>query len=249
MFKKILVPTDGSALATSAATTAAQLAKSQGAEVIGVYVIDPFPYIGIGDASAAGLQAYMSEARNAAGQALDAIGKACAAEGVKFSGDTIERNVVYEGILETAKAEGCDLIVTAMVSAGAEVIADGNIHVYAPLRGRAMAGARGDIGARIYTTCLEAQLVFDVDTSVNVNPSESKVDWIPNQRVVLANLVTSEATRTQTASSITWANMPVILTEAGSEVLRLAPFSPTFRYQAGQALQTIGFTVTSAPPV
>ncbi|MFM8889324.1 MAG: HtaA domain-containing protein [Solirubrobacterales bacterium] len=95
---------------------------------------------------------------------------------------------------------------------------------------------------------LKAQLVFDVDTSVNVNPAESKVDWIPNQRVVLANLVTSEATRTQTASSITWANVPVILTEAGSEVLRLAPFSPTFRYQAGQALQTIGFTVTSAPP-
>lgn len=95
---------------------------------------------------------------------------------------------------------------------------------------------------------LKAQLVFDVDTSVNVNPAESKVDWIPTQRVVLANLVTSEATRTQTADSITWANMPVILTEAGSEVLRLAPFSPTFRYQAGQALQTIGFTVTSAPP-
>ena len=94
---------------------------------------------------------------------------------------------------------------------------------------------------------LKAQLVFDVDTSVNVNPAESKVDWIPNQRVVLANLVTSEATRTQTASSITWANVPVILTEAGSEVLRLAPFSPTFRYQAGQALQTIGFSVTSAP--
>ncbi len=41
-------------------------------------------------------------------------------------------------------AKGCDLIVTAMVSAGAEVIADGNIHVYAPLRGRALAGASGD---------------------------------------------------------------------------------------------------------
>ncbi len=95
---------------------------------------------------------------------------------------------------------------------------------------------------------LKAQLVFDVDTSVNVNPAESKVDWIPTQRVVLANLVTSEGTRTQTADTITWANMPVILTETGSEVLRLAPFSPTFRYQAGQALQTIGFSVTSATP-
>jgi nucleotide-binding universal stress UspA family protein len=35
----------------------------------------------------------------------------CEASGVPFSGDTIERNVVYEGILETAEAEGCDLIV------------------------------------------------------------------------------------------------------------------------------------------
>lgn len=113
MFKKILVPTDGSALAQSAAATAAQLAKSQGAEVVGVYVIDPFPYIGIGDASAVGLQAYLSEARNAAGQALEALGKVCKAEGVTFAGDTIERNVVYEGVIETAESEGCDLIVMA----------------------------------------------------------------------------------------------------------------------------------------
>ena len=56
-------------------------------------------------------------------------------------------------------AKGCDLIVTAMVSAGAEVIADGNIHVYAPLRGRALAGASGDKSARIFTTSLEAELV------------------------------------------------------------------------------------------
>lgn len=56
-------------------------------------------------------------------------------------------------------ARGSDLIVTAMVSAGAEVIADGNIHVYAPLRGRALAGASGDKTARIFTTSLEAELV------------------------------------------------------------------------------------------
>ncbi|MGE5472433.1 MAG: septum site-determining protein MinC [Bacteroidota bacterium] len=56
-------------------------------------------------------------------------------------------------------AKGCDLVVTAMVSAGAEVIADGNIHVYAPLRGRALAGASGDKTARIFTTSLEAELV------------------------------------------------------------------------------------------
>ena len=56
-------------------------------------------------------------------------------------------------------AKGGDLIVLAVVSFGAEVIADGNIHVYAPLRGRALAGALGDTSARIFTTCMEAQLL------------------------------------------------------------------------------------------
>lgn len=56
-------------------------------------------------------------------------------------------------------ARGADLVVLAIVSFGAEVIADGNIHVYAPLRGRAMAGARGNTNARIFTTCMEPQLV------------------------------------------------------------------------------------------
>ncbi|WP_018410920.1 septum site-determining protein MinC [Methyloversatilis thermotolerans] len=56
-------------------------------------------------------------------------------------------------------ARGGDLVVLAMVSAGAEVIADGNIHIYAPLRGRALAGASGDMEARIFTTCFEAELV------------------------------------------------------------------------------------------
>lgn len=56
-------------------------------------------------------------------------------------------------------ARGGDVIVLAVVSFGAEVIADGNVHVYAPLRGKAIAGARGDTAARIFTTCMEAQLV------------------------------------------------------------------------------------------
>ncbi|UST54355.1 septum site-determining protein MinC [Comamonadaceae bacterium OTU4NAUVB1] len=56
-------------------------------------------------------------------------------------------------------ARGGDVIVLAVVNFGAEVIADGNVHVYAPLRGKAIAGARGDTSARIFTTCMEAQLV------------------------------------------------------------------------------------------
>ncbi len=56
-------------------------------------------------------------------------------------------------------ARDCDLVVLAAVNFGAEVIADGSIHVYAPLRGRAVAGARGNAQARIFSTCMEAQLV------------------------------------------------------------------------------------------
>ena len=56
-------------------------------------------------------------------------------------------------------ARGSDLVVLAMVSNGAEVLADGSIHVYAPLRGRAIAGAKGNEDARIFSTCLEAELV------------------------------------------------------------------------------------------
>jgi septum site-determining protein MinC len=56
-------------------------------------------------------------------------------------------------------ARGRDLVMLAMVNAGAEVIADGHIHVYAPLRGRAMAGARGNTEARIFALALEAELL------------------------------------------------------------------------------------------
>jgi septum site-determining protein MinC len=56
-------------------------------------------------------------------------------------------------------ARGRDLVVLAMVNHGAEVMADGHIHIYAPLRGKAIAGARGDEQARIFTSCLEAELI------------------------------------------------------------------------------------------
>jgi septum site-determining protein MinC len=56
-------------------------------------------------------------------------------------------------------ARGADLVVTAAVSPGAELVADGNIHVYGALRGRALAGASGDVEARIFCSRFEAELV------------------------------------------------------------------------------------------
>lgn len=56
-------------------------------------------------------------------------------------------------------ARGRDLVVMSMVNPGAEVIADGHIHVYAPLRGKAIAGAKGNTDARIFALSLEAELL------------------------------------------------------------------------------------------
>jgi septum site-determining protein MinC len=56
-------------------------------------------------------------------------------------------------------ARGCDLIITAVVNNGAEIIADGSIHVYAPLNGRALAGASGFAGARIFALSMQPELV------------------------------------------------------------------------------------------
>jgi len=60
-------------------------------------------------------------------------------------------------------AEGRDLIVVAPVHAGAQLLADGNIHVYGPLKGRAVAGAHGLREAQLFCLALEAELV-GVDT-------------------------------------------------------------------------------------
>ena len=62
----------------------------------------------------------------------------------------------------------------AMVNPGAEVIADGNNHVYAPLRGRALAGAQGNGEARIFTTCFEAELTSIAGVYRTFEPGSEK---------------------------------------------------------------------------
>lgn len=56
-------------------------------------------------------------------------------------------------------AQGSDLVIVAPVSPGAELLADGNIHVYGPLRGRALAGIKGDTRARIFCQQMGAELI------------------------------------------------------------------------------------------
>jgi septum site-determining protein MinC len=84
---------------------------------------------------------------------------AVAAEPVRLA--TSSQTMVVEKPLRSGQriyAKG-DLVVLGLVSYGAEVIAEGNIHIYAPLRGRALAGVQGNHDARIFCTCLEPELI------------------------------------------------------------------------------------------
>jgi len=74
--------------------------------------------------------------------------------------NTIENILITQPVRSGQRiyAKG-DLIITSHVSAGAEVIAEGNIHIYGALRGRALAGVLGDENARIFCTNLQAELV------------------------------------------------------------------------------------------
>jgi len=73
-----------------------------------------------------------------------------------------------------------DLIVAAQVSAGAELLAEGNIHVYGSLRGRALAGVQGDINARIFCFDLQAELI---SIAGNYKISEDLDDNVRNKPV------------------------------------------------------------------
>jgi len=74
-----------------------------------------------------------------------------------FAGPVVVRQPVRGG--QVIYAQNNDLVVLAPVNAGAQVVADGHVHIYAKLRGRAVAGAKGLAGARIFVQKLEAELV------------------------------------------------------------------------------------------
>lgn len=91
-------------------------------------------------------------------------------------------------------AKNADLIVMGMVSEGAEVIADGNIHVYAPLRGRALAGESGDKTARIFVQSMQAELVsvagiyrvFEQNLPPHLHKHAVKIELQEDERLVIS---------------------------------------------------------------
>ena len=87
-----------------------------------------------------------------------------------------------------------DLIVTGAIANGAEVIADGNIHIYGGLRGRAMAGAQGDEKARIFVSDFRAELVaiaghYRVFEQIPDNLEGQSVQcWLEGEKLLIAKL-------------------------------------------------------------
>ncbi|MGH8506751.1 MAG: septum site-determining protein MinC [Stenotrophobium sp.] len=82
-------------------------------------------------------------------------------------------------------AEHADLVITNTVSPGAEVIADGCVHVYGTLRGRAIAGARGDTQARIFCHRFEADLVAIAGTYAVADQMQGELRGKPAQAYLL----------------------------------------------------------------
>jgi len=112
MFRNILVATDGSPASEHAAKLAVGLAKAHGARITAVYVVDPYPYLGVGDTNPMGLYAYLSAAREHAATAHAKVMALCAdaKPPVPIELRLIENATAAKGIVQTARDEDCDLI-------------------------------------------------------------------------------------------------------------------------------------------
>lgn len=111
MFKHILVPVDGSPTSMLAVSKASALAKTFGSAVTALYVVDPYPFTGVGVDFAYGQEQYLSAATAEANNVLDTVKKAIEAEGVAVTALVGEGHAVHDGIVRAIQSTGADLIV------------------------------------------------------------------------------------------------------------------------------------------
>lgn len=111
MFKHILIPVDGSPTSMLAVGKAAALAKTFGSTVTALYVVDPYPFTGVGADFAYGQAQYLSAATAEANAALDAAKKAIEDAGVPVTTLVGEGHAVHDGIVRAVESTGADLIV------------------------------------------------------------------------------------------------------------------------------------------
>lgn len=112
MFKRILLATDGSSASEHAASTAIGLARLHGAALTAIYVVDPYPYMGIGEANPMGFGAYIAAAREHAARAHAHVNDLCAqGSPIELELRLIEGVTTLDGILSAAREAKADLIV------------------------------------------------------------------------------------------------------------------------------------------
>lgn len=113
MYKRILVPTDGSEITSKAAQAAIELAKLAGASLVTVSVKEPFPYSAISEMQPVPPQEFYDAQERIAASRVKAVSDAAGAAGVACEAFTVEAVHPWEAILDQAKTSGCDLIVMA----------------------------------------------------------------------------------------------------------------------------------------
>jgi len=111
MFKRILVPTDGSDITQHAVATALGLAKSLGAEVFTLCVKEPFPYSAVAEMQPTPPQEFFDAQERNAAKNVRAVVDACDAAGIVCHAKTVEGLQPWEAIVDHATAERCDLVV------------------------------------------------------------------------------------------------------------------------------------------
>ena len=113
MYKRILVPTDGSEITAKAVQAAIELAKVSGGEMFALSVKEPFPYSAISEMQPVPPQEFYDAQERIASDRVKAAAEACQGAGVPCQTHTVEALHPWEAILDHAKAQQCDVIVMA----------------------------------------------------------------------------------------------------------------------------------------
>jgi len=113
MYKRILVPTDGSDITANAVSTAVSLAKSLGAQLLTISVKEPFPYSAISEMQPTPPQEFYDAQERIATTRVKTVADAAQAAGLSCEAHTVEALHPWEAIIEHAKLNQCDLIVMA----------------------------------------------------------------------------------------------------------------------------------------
>jgi nucleotide-binding universal stress UspA family protein len=113
MYKRILVPTDGSDITAHAVDTAIQLAKVHGAQLLTLSVMEPFPYSAVSEIQPVPPQEFIDAQQRVATKRVEAVSATASAQGLTCKMHTVEALHAWEAIIDHAKTEGVDLIVMA----------------------------------------------------------------------------------------------------------------------------------------